>query len=118
MASYCEPVRTNLDAATAYKVEKAYDRTMRKRGAIGSWSIHQSMRSYSAYFKKGGKYYEVQSKPVSGLMLVLRRDLLSHGENRRCLYYRHFQVVRELCLKTIFTLSEPWWLRPQGSRKH
>jgi len=99
---YCAFVRSNLDAATAYKVAKAYDRTMRKRGAIGSWSIHQSMRSYSAYFKKGGKYYEVHSKPVSGLMLVLRRDLLPKGEHRRCLYLRHFQVVRELCPKTIF----------------
>jgi hypothetical protein len=75
------------------------------------------MRIYSAYFK-GGLYYEVLLKPIHGHMLVLRRDLLPNGEHRRCLYIRHFQVVRELCPKTIFTLSELWWLRPQGSRKH
>ncbi len=42
-----------LDAVTAHKVAKALDRTMRKRGAIGSWSIHQPMRNFSAYFKGG-----------------------------------------------------------------
>jgi len=109
-------VRTNLDAATAYKVATVLLRANRKARehlAPGPSFIHAELLRLLQR-----RCYEVLLKPVSGRLLVLRRDPLPKGENRRCLYNRHFQVLRELCPKTIFTFSEFWWLRPQGSRKH
>jgi len=116
MRSYCCTVRSNLDAATAYKVATVLLRTTRKAReslAPGPPSIHAD---FLRLLQR--RYYEVLLKPDPGQLLVLRRDALPKGENRRCLYYRHFQVERELCPKTIFTFSEFWWLRPQCSRKH
>ena len=116
MRSYCCTVRSNLDAATAYKVATVLLRATRKARehlAPGPSSIHADLLRLLQR-----RYYEVLLKLELEQLLVLRRDLLSHGENRRCLYDGHFQVLRELCPKTIFTFSEFWWLRPQGSRKH
>jgi len=116
MRSYCSSVRTNLDAATAYKVATVLLRANRKARehlAPGPSSIHADLLRLLQR-----RYYEVLLKLDLEQLLVLRRDLLFHGENRRCLYDRHFQALRELCPKTIFTFSELWWLRPQGSRKH
>jgi len=116
MRSYGSSVRSNSDAATAYKVATVLLRATRKARehlAPGPSSIHAELLRLLQR-----RYYEVLLKPDPGQLLVLRRDPLPKGENRRCLYYRHFQVVRELCPKTIFTFSEFWWLRPQGSRKH
>ena len=116
MRSYCSSVRSNLDAATAYKVATVHLRAIRKARehfVPGPSFIHAELLRLLQR-----RYYEVLLKLDLEQLLVLRRDLLPKGENRRCLYYRHFQVVRELCPKTIFTFSEFWWLRPQGSRKH
>jgi hypothetical protein len=117
MRSYCCTVKSNLDAATAYKVATVLLRAMKKHGSLLLLVHLPFMRIYSAYFK-GGNYYEVLPMLDLEQMLVLRRDALPKGENRCCLCIRHFQVLRELCPKTIFTFSELWWLRPQGSRKH
>jgi hypothetical protein len=116
MRSYGSTVRSNSDAATAYKVATVHLRATRKARenlAPGPSSIHADLIRLLQR-----RYYEVLLKPDPGQLLVLRRDPLPKGENRRCLYIRHFQVLRELCPKTIFTFSELWWLRPQGSRKH
>jgi hypothetical protein len=116
MRSYGGPVRSNLDAATAYKVATVLLRAVRKareRLAPGPFFIHaELLRPLQR------RYYEVLPMLDLEQMLVLRRDALPKGENRRCLCTRHFQALRELCPKTIFTFSELWWLRPQGSRKH
>jgi len=116
MQSYCSFVRSNLDAATAYKVATVLLRANRKARELtapGPSSIHAELIRLIQR-----RYYEVLLRPDPGHLLVLRRNLLSHGENRRCLYDWHFQALGELCPKTIFTFSEFWWLRPQGSRKH
>jgi len=116
MRSYGSSVRLNSDAATAYKVATVLLWTIRKARehlAPGPSFIHADLLRLLQR-----RYYEVLLKPAPGRLLVLRRDPLPKGENRRCLYIRHFQVLRELCPKTIFTFSEFWWLRPQGSRKH
>ena len=116
MRSYCSSVRSNLDAATAYKVATVLLRANRKARehlAPGPSFIHADLLRLLQR-----RYYEVLLKLDLEQLLVLRRDPLPKGENRRCLYDRHFQVLRELCPKTIFTFSELWWLRPQGSRKH
>lgn len=42
-----------------------------------------------------------------GQFFVPAAESCSKEENRCCLYSRHFQVVRELCPETVFTLSEP-----------
>ena len=56
--SYGVSERLNSDAATAYKVAKAYDRTMRKRGSHWFLVHLPFMRIYSAYFKGGvTKFY-------------------------------------------------------------
>jgi hypothetical protein len=116
MRSYRSSVRSNLDAATAYKVATVLLRAVRKARehiAPGPSSIHADLLRLLQR-----RYYEVLPMLDLEQMLVLRRDALPKGENRRCLYYRHFQVERELCPKAIFTFSEFWWLRPQCSRKH
>jgi hypothetical protein len=116
MRSYRSSVRSNSDAATAYKVATVLLRTTRKareRLAPGPSFIHaELLRPLQR------RYYEVLPMLDLEQMLVLRRDPLPKGKNRRCLCTRHFQALRELCPKTIFTFSEFWWLRPQGSRKH
>ena len=66
MASYCEPVRTNSDAATAYKVATVLLRAIRKAREFRLLVHLQLMRSYSAYFK-GGLYYEVHLSPFQGI---------------------------------------------------
>jgi len=116
MRFYCSSVRSNSDAATAYKVATVLLRAIRKARELtapGPSSIHADLLRLLQR-----RYYEVLLKLDLEQLLVLRRDALPKGENRRCLCIRHFQVVRELCPKTIFTFSELWWLRPQGSRKH
>ncbi len=116
MRSYCSSVRTNLDAATAYNVATVLLRATRKARehlAPGPSSIHADLLRLLQR-----RYYEVLLKLDLEPLLVLRRDPLPKGEKRRCLSIRHFQVLWESCPKTIFTFSEFWWLRPQGSRKH
>ncbi len=116
MRSYCSSVRTNLDVATAYKVATVLLRANRKARenlAPGPSSIHADLLRLLQR-----RYYEVLLKLDLEQLLVLRRDSLPKGQNRCCLCIRHFQVLRELCPETIFTFSEFWWLRPQGSRKH
>ena len=116
MRSYGSTVRSNSDAATAYKVATVLLWTIRKARehlAPGPSFIHADLLRLLQR-----RYYEVLLMLDLEQLLVLRRDPLPKGENRRCLYIRHFQVLRELCPKTIFTFSEFWWLRPQGSRKH
>ena len=116
MRSYCSSVRSNSDAATAYKVATVLLRANRKARehlAPGPSFIHADLLRLLQR-----RYYEVLLKLDLEQLLVLRRDPLPKGENRRCLSIRHFQVLRELCSKTIFTFSEFWWLRPQSSRKH
>jgi hypothetical protein len=101
MRSYCCTVRSNLDAATAYKVATVLLRANQKARehlAPGPSSIHAELLRLLQR-----RYYEVLLKPDPGQLLVLRRDALPKDENRRCLSIRHFQVVRELCPKTIFT---------------
>jgi hypothetical protein len=116
MRSYRSSVRSNSDAATAYKVATVLLRATRKARehlAPGPSFIHAEILRLLQR-----RYYEVLLMLDLEQMLVLRRDPLPKGENRRCLYIRYFQAMRELCPKTIFTFSELWWLRPQGSRKH
>jgi hypothetical protein len=101
MRSYCCTVRSNSDAATAYKVATVLLRANRKARehlAPGPSSIHAELLRLLQR-----RYYEVLLKLDLEQLLVLRRDPLPKSENRRCLYIRHFQVVRELCPKTIFT---------------
>ena len=101
MRSYGSSVRSNSDAATAYKVATVLLRATRKARELiapGPSFIHAELLRLLQR-----RCYEVLLMPVSGYLLVLRRDALPKGENRRCLCIRHFQVVRELCPKTIFT---------------
>jgi len=112
MRSYCSSVRTNLDAATAYNVATVLLRATRKARehlAPGPSFIHAEILRLLQR-----RYYDVLPMLDLEQMLVLRRDPLPKGNNRRCLCTRHFQVLRELCPKTIFTSSELWWLRPQA----
>ena len=104
MWSYCSSVRLNSDAATAYKVATVLLRAIKKHGSILLLVHLPSMRILLRLLQR--RYYEVLPKPVPGHLLVLRRDALPKGENQRCLCIRHFQVVRELCPKTIFALGE------------
>jgi len=58
MRSYCSSVRSNLDAATAYKVATVLLRAIKKHGSILLLVHLPFMRNYSAYFKGGiTKFY-------------------------------------------------------------
>jgi len=76
-------VRSDSDAATAYKVAKAYFRTMRIRGSLGCLVHLQLMRIYSANFK-GGDITIVKRSPVLGICWSAA-DQLSHRKHRCCL---------------------------------
>ena len=103
--SYGVTVRSDSDAATAYKVAKAYFRTMRIRGSHWLLVHLQLMRIYSANFK-GGDITIVKRSPFRAFVGPAAEPP-SKEERRCCLESRHFQVKRELCPKTDFTLSEP-----------
>ncbi len=98
--SYGVAVRLNLDAATAYKVAKAYDRTLRKRCSLKLLVHLQPMRICSAHFIR--RYLEVQTKPVPGHLLVLRR-IAFLTESTGVAWIQAFSGHRELCPKTVFT---------------
>ncbi len=115
--SYGGTVRSVLDAATAYKVARSVGEdpeNTRELLALGPFSIHTDL--FRQLFKGGdvniGKWCPFRAFVGPAV------ELPSKEERRCCLDSRHFQVERELCPKTVFTLSEPRWLRPRGSRKH
>ncbi len=102
--SYGGPVRSDLDAATAYKVAKAYFRTMRIRESHWLLVHLQLMRICSANFK-GGDITIVKRSPVRAFVGLHRFSFLT--ESTGVAWIQAFSGHRELCPKTIFTLSEP-----------
>ena len=101
--SYGVTVRSDSDAATAYKVAKAYFRTMRIRGSHWLLVHLQLMRIYSAHFKGG--ITKFKPSPFWAFVGLHRIDFLT--ESAGVAWIQAFSGHRELCPKTIFTLSEP-----------
>jgi hypothetical protein len=90
IVSYGVPVRSNLDATTAYKVATVLLRAMKSTGA--SLLVHlQPMRIYSANFK-GGDITIVNRSPVLGICWSAPEEP-STEENRCCLKNRHIRVI-------------------------
>jgi hypothetical protein len=81
--SYGVPVRSYSDAATAYKVAKAYFRTMRIRESHWLLVHLQLMRICSANFK-GGDITIVIRSPFRAFV-GLRRIVFLSREHRCCL---------------------------------
>jgi len=101
--SYGVTVRSDSDAATAYKVAKAYFRTMRIRGSHWLLVHLPLMRIYSAHFKGGITKF----KPSPFLAFVGLHRISFLTESTGVAWIQAFSGHRELCPKTIFTLSEP-----------
>jgi hypothetical protein len=99
-------VRSDSYAATAYKVARSVSEdpeNTRELLAPGPSFMHTELfRS----FNKGGDVKVVKSCPCRAFVGPAAEPF-SKEENRCCLHSRHFQVVRELCPETVFTLSEP-----------
>ena len=81
--SYGVPVKSYSDAATAYKVAKAYFRTMRIRGSHWLLVHLPLMRIYSANFK-GGDITIVRHSPIRAFVGLHRISFLTR-EHRCCL---------------------------------
>jgi hypothetical protein len=95
-------VRSDSVAATAYKVAKAYFRTMRIRGSHWLLVHLQTMRIYSANLK-GGDITIVKRSPVFGHLLVCTGP--SFSQKAPVLpESRHFQVIGSR-VPRLFSLS-------------
>ncbi len=117
MASYGEPVRTNLDAATAYKVATVLLRAIPKAREFRLLVHLQLMRNYSVYFK-GGIYHKFNPARTWAFVGPAPGPSLPRGETA-LLVLQAFSGRKGVVSRDYFShLSEFWWLRPQGSRKH
>ena len=76
--SYGVPVKSYSDAATAYKVAKAYFRTMRLRGSHWLLVHLPLMRIYSANFK-GGDITIVKRSPFRAFVGLHRISFLTES---------------------------------------